>query len=57
MMISLALNDVYVTLHSENSNEVLSPESIFFTSMLTTQFLPRDALADLTVQTYVSQSA
>ena len=29
MMISLALNDVYVTLHSENSNEVLSPESIF----------------------------
>ena len=36
MMISLALNDVYVTLHSENSNEVLSPESIFFTSMLTT---------------------
>lgn len=25
--------DVYVTLHSENSIEVLSPESIFFTSM------------------------
>ena len=56
MMISLALNDVYVTLHPENSNEVLSAESIFFMSMLTTQFLPRDELADLTVQTYVSQS-
>ena len=57
MVISLALNDVYVTLHYENSNEILSPESIFFTSMLIIQFLPRDVLADLTVQTYVSQSA